>query len=96
MIALLIFAVLAPWLVPEVWYCNLIPEFKAPGFRASENKSWIQCLHCLGIHFKLCPYSENSGAYVVVSSFMTIIIYSQEIAVFGRYFLGWNETKNMR
>lgn len=40
--------------------------------------------------------SEQSPSYHIIISAMTIITYSQDIGLFGRYFLHWDDTKEMR
>jgi len=53
---------------------------------------------CILIFAVVAPWviSESSSMYIVVVSTMTIITYSQDIAIFGRYYLGWSESENMR
>ena len=40
--------------------------------------------------------SESSSTYIIVVSMMNVISYSQEIAVFGRYYLHWDDSPRMR
>ena len=40
--------------------------------------------------------NESSATYLIVVSAMNVITYSQEVGVFGRYFLHWDEDPNMR
>ena len=41
-------------------------------------------------------HHEQSPSYHIIISAMTIITYSQDIGLFGRYFLHWDDTKEMR
>ena len=40
--------------------------------------------------------AESSSTYIIVVSLMNVISYSQEIAVFGRYYLHWDDSPRMR
>ena len=40
--------------------------------------------------------AETESRYVIITSAITVISYSQEIGIFGRYYLHWDDSPRMR